>query len=108
MAGLEVCQHRPGRFRRDEAQIRRTRSGNGCLGLELAALLVQVDLLAPESQGSATTTERHDLHAENARVEVARGGDVPDREDKMIDSVYLHVVWIELAIGVWRQGQAVA
>ena len=60
-------------------------------GLELPALLVQVDLLVSEREGLASLAELDGTHSEHALIERAGGLDVPHREDKVIQSVDLHV-----------------
>ena len=48
----------------DEAQVDRAGRGRQCLRLELAAGLVQVELLAPEREPAAAAGEGHRLHAD--------------------------------------------
>src|SRR5581483_5960087 len=85
--GREPGDHLGERQRRDEAQVERPRDRGRRLGLELAALLVQVDLLRAELERHAAFAEALERHAEHARVEIdafarARGG-----EDDVVEMV---------------------
>jgi hypothetical protein len=63
-----------------------------CLGLELLASLVEVDLLLAERERLAPTRERDDLHAQYPLVEATRELDVGDSEDDVIEAQDLHAM----------------
>jgi len=72
-----------------EAKIGGARSGMRGFRLKLAAGSVQVDLLPSEPQSPPFARESDGLHTEDSLVECASHIRVRDRQDEMVDMVYL-------------------
>ena len=68
----------------DEAEVDGAGRGMLRLGLELLAVLVQVQLLTAEAQPRAAGAEGDDLESQDALVEVAGAGEVAHREYHVI------------------------
>ncbi len=76
------------------------------LGLELLAVLVQVQLLAAEAQSLAAGAEGDELESQDALVEVAGAGEVANREYHVIQAVDEHGVRPRLIIRHRRRRRA--
>ena len=87
---LKMKDHRVQRNIRDQTEIDRTGRRMRGLRLDFVPGLVQVDLLPPERQRLAAGAERHDLHTQRTRVEIACPVDVPDGQHEMVQVADMH------------------
>lgn len=85
--GLQAGDHFVQRDGRDKAQVQRARHGQVGLGLEFAALDVQVDFLVAEPEGFAALAEGLQRHAQEPDVEIHAGGLVRGGEDEVVEMV---------------------
>lgn len=74
----------------NQADVSRTWSGRECLGLELLALLMEIDLLLRETQSISSSGKRDDFHAEYLLVEAAGRFNVGDCQDDVVKAEDLH------------------
>jgi hypothetical protein len=74
----------------DQADVCASRRRAQCLGLELLAGLVKVDLAGPEGQRGAPGAEGHHVHAEGLGVERDGCLDACHRQHEMIKPVDPH------------------
>ena len=89
-AQMEVIDDLAERRCCNQADVSRTWSGRVSLGLELLALLMEIDLLLREIQSLSSSGKRDDFHAEYLLVEAAGRFNVGDCQDDVVKAEDLH------------------
>jgi hypothetical protein len=83
---LKVLHHPVQGRVRQQAEVSRARGRMPHIRVEHAPDLVQVDLLLTEVQCNTSLTERANIHAKHAYIELGGSLDVRDRQDKVIEA----------------------
>ena len=73
----------------DEAEVSGAWRGICCLGVEGVVYLVEVDLLLAELEGPASVS-LDGFKSQDMGVEGGSRGDAGNREDEVVEAVYLH------------------
>src|SRR6516162_2894770 len=90
-AAFEMRRHFGERYRRDKAQIGRTRGRSVAYQTRNVVGGMQVDLLLTKAQRGAAFAKANDLHAQHPGIKFAGTLDVRDRQNQVIKPFDVHL-----------------
>ena len=73
----------------NQAKIGRAGRGVRRFGVDFVALLVQIEFVRAEVQGSAAIAGSLHLHAQSALVKIAGSVNMLDRQHQMVEAIHL-------------------